>query len=179
MSGRTLAGQRAHARGDDWEATIRGHLAAWTARKTLLGWQQQAPLTRRVGPGGERVVIVDREGPVDFAAWSSGGAWMWEAKHTSSDRWPYRLLDEHQARLLTSWHAPDLHRYAGVALRFRIVTGGLGQDSTWWLDWGALGPMWWAWSGGDAARGGASLRVADVADWGAPWGRQVFGGGGA
>jgi len=43
---------------------------------------------------------------------------------------------------------------------------------------GALGPLWWAWSSGGAARGGASLRVADVADWGVPWGWRVFGGGG-
>ena len=58
------------------------------------------------------------------------------------------------------------------------MSGALGQDSTWWLDWGALGPLWWAWSSGGAARGGASLRVADVADWGVPWGWRVFGGGG-
>ena len=165
---RRAAGLRAMRLGAAWEAQVRCDLAEAVDAGLLGGFQQTGPLVQRTGPGGRKLVIIEETAPVDFDAWSDVGAWRFEAKATSAGRWPLSQLEAHQARQLTTWHRPQLARWAGVALRF-------AQEATEvWLSWDVLAPLWVDWARGRAARGSASLTAARALELGRLWSPEVF-----
>ena len=166
---RRLAGQRAQRLGAAWEAQVRCDLSEAVDAGLLSGFQQTGPLIQRTGPGGRKLVIIEETAPVDFDCWSDGGAWRFEAKATSSLRWPLSQLEAHQSQQLTTWHRPHLSRFAGVALRFDSA-----EPVEVWLSWDVLAPLWVDWARGRAARGMASLTAARAIELGRLWSPEVF-----
>lgn len=86
---------------------------------------------RRVHPPGRRA-----KGPVDFMGVLAGGrAVRFDAK-VRAERFGISELRRHQALQLDVAHR--LGGLAGIALRIRSEESGW-----WWLDWSALGPIYW------------------------------------
>lgn len=93
-----------------------------------------------------------KDGPPDFAGSAFGRGIVFDAKDCAGSRWPLSDLAPHQARDLNT--AQKAGAIAFVALRLE------GQG--WVVPWSVLGPRWIRWGKNQAARGEASLGVAEL-----------------
>lgn len=94
------------------------------------------------------------EGPPDYAGIVDGARpVVFDAKDCAGSRWSLGELQPHQARDLEAAH--DRGGLAFVALRF-------GSGTAWVLPWSELGPRFWRWKDGQAARGEASIREGEI-----------------
>jgi hypothetical protein len=92
-------------------------------------WWRTPERLRRVrdlGSGHFECVAVG-EGPPDYVVLARGVPYLCEAKSTSSGRWPFRALPEHQARALDDW---EQHGGIGVLL---LSVGGVRRAVPWRL----------------------------------------------
>lgn len=130
-----------------------------------------------VSKAGRFQACFGAEGPPDYAGVVTpagrgseaafGLPVAFDAKDCAGERWSLGELARHQARDLEAWHLAG--GFAFVALRF----SGLHQAYV--MPWNWLGPRYWAWNDGQAARGEASISVAtaslgawrmpEVGDW--------------
>ena len=96
--------------------------------------------------------IYVKRGAPDFHAQVDGASLLFDAKSTiDPDRWPLADLPGHQAA------AFDRHE----AQRGRAFVLLLLGRAVYLLPWSALAPRWRRWNDGKAARGEASVTVAD------------------
>lgn len=151
---REEAGRRAQKHGSAFETEIARHFVKGVTAGLVHGWYRQEPPVRRLRSGR---LVRTAEGPPDYLAWGPSWAWQLEAKHTDTDRLPWAQLKQHQAEKLTDWLGPG--RMSAVLIRY-----GDSPDTatTVLVPWPACGPLWYAWSHGQAARGDASLHVAEA-----------------
>jgi penicillin-binding protein-related factor A (putative recombinase) len=96
--------------------------------------------------------IYVKRGAPDFHAQVAGASLLFDAKSTiDPDRWPLADLPGHQAAAFDR-HEAQQGRAFVLLLLGKVV---------FLLPWSALGPRWRRWEEGKAARGEASLTVAD------------------
>lgn len=96
--------------------------------------------------------IYVKRGAPDFHAQVAGHSLLFDAKSTiDEDRWPLADLPGHQAGAFDR-HEAQRGRAFVLLLLGRVV---------YLLPWAALAPRWHRWDDGKAARGEASLTVAD------------------
>lgn len=120
-------------------------------------------LLSKVSANGRFTGCFEGEGPPDY----TGGfvsrhgvrrAVCFDAKDCAGSRWDLSNLERHQARDLDAFHA--LEHLSFVALR-------LGEHGGCWvLPWATLGPVYWRWHDGLAARGEASINEDRAAELG-------------
>jgi hypothetical protein len=113
-----------------WHAERAGACTWWRTPERLRR-------VRDLGSGHFECVAVG-EGPPDYVVLSRGVPYLCEAKSTSSLRWPFRALPEHQARALDAW---EEHGGIGVLL---LSVGGVRRAVPWRL----VSGRWHGWDEG-------------------------------
>lgn len=118
-------------------------------RQGRLAWHRTPEPMRRIRDlgAGRWECVAAGKGPPDFVILAGGRAIVAEAKQTTLQRWPLQDLQEHQALALDRWE-----RQGGMGVVLLLLRG-----RRWALRWRDLGPIWWRWFDGRAARGEASL----------------------
>ena len=144
---RRLAGQQARANGDAFEARLDRIHAGYVARGAVVF--RLGPPSRSVKIGARVLLQPIDDAPPDYLAISEGVSYLFDAKSSETERWPFGKLKLHQAQHL------DLAARAG---RGRVVCGvvlALSRGLTvHWLPWSKLGPLWWRWQATERARAG-------------------------
>lgn len=153
MRSRRTGGRRAQRSGAAWQRVLEHWHRAYRRdrRAVVVPTNQPVRLIRELGKGKFEGVWSGK-GPVDYVGTLAGGrALAFDAKSTEGERWALSDLAEHQAKQLEATHI------AGGAA-FVVL---LMQGRAWVLPWSELGPVYWRWAEGDAARGEASLTAED------------------
>lgn len=153
--------------GVGWERTLEGWHDTYRRESAAVVFRTPPPVKvlGKVSKAGRFAGCFGSDGPPDYAgvvAPRPGRAAFpvcFDAKSSSTDRWPFASLARHQARDLEAWSHNG--GYAFIALEL----GGANAD--WVLPWSELGPRWWSWweVPERARRGTASIGVEDLERW--------------
>ena len=142
------------ARGAAWENVCIEALQ-WQAARGSLYWLRTGAEVRQIGDSDETGAFKAarvKEGPPDFFVMAAGLAILGDFKETRKATWPFSNLEEHQAKAL------DAHqRQGGVSVLLLRFLPATGRPATFVVLWRRLGPLWWRWHQGSAARGDGSL----------------------
>jgi penicillin-binding protein-related factor A (putative recombinase) len=157
-------------RGLSWERTCEQALALLAARGRLAWWRAAVPFVQ-VGreEGGIFRARRTGDGPPDFYATAGLDlsspypgliAIIGDMKEARGS-WPLSNLSQHQAEDL------DRHeRQLGTGVILLRIVEKTGPSACYVLPWRLLGPVWWRWSRGLAARGEGSLSRVSAASLG-------------
>jgi len=120
-------------RGKGWEARLDHQHYLYRASARAVVFKTHPPAVIRAGR-----LVYTVKGPPDYIGRAGARPVCFEAKEHGGARWPFSKLARHQAMSLEAF-SMDPAALCGVCLRLT------GDGSAWWIDWSALGPVWWTW----------------------------------
>lgn len=120
-------------RGKAWEARLDYQHSIYRAERRAVVFKTHPPAAMR----GGRLVYTTK-GPPDYVGRAGARPVCFDAKEAAGDRWSFSKLARHQAVALEAFSL-DPDALVGICLRLK------GPGLTWWVDWSALGPVWWTW----------------------------------
>ena len=164
---RSQASRKAQASGASWEKWLDALHRNYRRRKVAVIYRSPPGIHIERNRGGRITGRLTGKGPPDYTGTLTGGhAIGFDAKSTRQTRWTLDNIKDHQAADLDAWE--EAGAIGGIMLRF---TSG-GRSVMAWLPWEALGPLWWRWKRGEAARGEASLTLTDISSIGITFGQS-------
>jgi len=142
------------ALGAEWESQLDALHERYRIQGRALVFRLGPPVRLLSAPGrsGIATVRVLGRGPPDYAVYSSGSAFVFDAKECHQRRWPLAKLHAHQAEAFAGCARQGIGAYVLLRMAARTVL----------LPWSALGPVWQRWHEGSAGRGEASLSLEEA-----------------